>query len=267
MQDTSPAPNPLMDRLARRQPALALGVRHARTTDIARYAHATGHHVVWVDLEHSAIPIDAAGAICATASDLGLVPFVRMPENDLGVIGRVLDAGAQGIIAPRIESAQQALAVAQACRFPPQGHRSAIASLPQFGFRRLPPAELFQAANRAALVQILVESPAGVENAEAILAVDGVDMLAVGTNDLCAELGVPGDFRHPRVRECHEHLLAACIRAGKPLVVGGIPDAGYVAQFIERGAAPFLFTGMDGDLLLGALHERAAQALASVKAS
>lgn len=257
--------HPLLQRLSRREPVLAFGVRQARTTDAARIAHATGHHVLWVDLEHSTIPIDTAGALCAAASDLGLVPFVRVPERDLGVIGRVMDAGAQGIIAPRIETAQQAREVAQACRFPPRGHRSAIAALPQFGLRRMAPAELFAAANDAALVQILLESPQGIENAQAIAAVDGVDMLAVGTNDLCAELGVPGDFRHPRVRECHEHLLAACARAGKPLVIGGVPDAAYVAQFIERGAAPFLFTGIDGDVLLQALRERAAQAAASLQ--
>ncbi|MFS2054563.1 aldolase/citrate lyase family protein, partial [Variovorax sp. CT11-76] len=127
--------SPVMQRLARRQWVAALGVRHARGAEIARLAKASGHHAIWVDLEHSAMPIDAAGAICATALDIGLVPFVRVPEREYGVIGRLLDAGAAGIIVPRVETAEQAADAVAACRFPPEGHRSAIAALPAFGYR------------------------------------------------------------------------------------------------------------------------------------
>ena len=129
--------NPIIDRLARRLPVLAMGVRSSRTGDIARIAKATGHDMIWVDLEHCAMPLDAAAQICACAADIGIAPFVRIPELEYGAIGRVLDGGATGIIAPRIETLAQAQDVIAACRFPPLGHRSAIASLPQFGYRRM----------------------------------------------------------------------------------------------------------------------------------
>ncbi len=252
--------NPVLERLAQRLPVLALGVRHARTGDIARYAHASGHHAIWVDLEHSTMAVDTAAQICATALDLGLVAFVRVPEREYGVIGRLLDGGALGIIAPRIETAEQAADLVAACRFPPLGHRSAIGSLPQLGFRKMPAARLYGAMNRATALKVLIEGPQGVDNAEAIAATPGVDIVGIGTNDLCAEFGVPGDYKHPRVRAAHEHVLAACARAGKPLAIGGIPDNAYAADLIDRGAAPFLMTGIDSDILLAALHERAQQA-------
>lgn len=246
----------LADRLARGERVLALGVRHARTPDIARYAAASGHDLVWVDLEHSTMGADCAAAISAAAADLGLISLVRVPERDYGVIGRLLDGGAMGIIAPRIETADQARDIVQACRFPPHGHRSAIASLPQVGYARMPAPELFAAADATTQLQILIESPLGVANAEAIARVPGVDMLAIGTNDLCAELGLPGDARHPKVREAHLAALDACRRAGKPLAIGGIADPTHNAELLQLGAAPFVMTGIDSDLLLAALRDK-----------
>ena len=129
----------LLERLAAGEPALTVGIRAARTADVARIAHAAGYAALWVDLEHSSMSIDCASQILASAFDLGLEAWVRVPEQDYGVIGRLLDGGATGIIMPRVESAEEAAAVVTAVRFPPRGQRSQIARLPQFGFERLPP--------------------------------------------------------------------------------------------------------------------------------
>jgi 4-hydroxy-2-oxoheptanedioate aldolase len=82
---------------------------------------------------------------------------------------------------------------------------------------------------------------------------------------LTAELGVPGQFQHAQVRKAHEAAIAACRRARKPLAIGGIADGAYAAELIRIGAAPFLFTGIDTDLLLGAASDRIGQALASLR--
>jgi 4-hydroxy-2-oxoheptanedioate aldolase len=254
----------IVERLKAGTPVLALGVRFSRTPDIARIAKATGHHVIWVDLEHSPMTIDTATQICAAAIDVGLVPLVRIPEREYGVIGRLLDGGAMGIIAPRIEDAAQARDLVAACRFPPHGHRSAIATLPHVGYRKLPAGEFNETMNRSTLLKVLIESPRGVQNAGEIAAVAGVDFLGIGANDLCAELGVPGEHGHPKVRDALERVLTACQQAGKPLAIGGIPDANYSAELIAGGAAPFLMTGIDSDILLAAAHARVQQALASI---
>lgn len=270
MQETPAAPrfpgHAMLQRLARGEPVAAFGVRLCRTSDVARLAKATGHHAVWIDLEHSTIPLDAAGAICATAHDLGLLALVRVPEREYGAIGRLLDAGASGLIFPRVETAAQAADLAAACRFPPHGHRSAIAALTQFGFQRLPPAETYQRANDTVLVNMLIESPQGIANAEAIARAPGVDLISIGANDLSAELGVPGDYRHPLMREALDAALDACERAGKPLSIGGIADASLNAELLARGAAPFLMTGIDTDVLGAAMQERAHNALAAYTA-
>jgi len=241
-------------------------VRSSRTADIARIARATGHQAIWIDLEHSTMPIDTAASICAVALDIGLASFVRVPEREYGVIGRLLDGGVLGIIAPRVESVEEAQDIVSACRFPPLGHRSAVATLAQVNFRRLPTEEFNRAMNEATVVMILIESPRGIQNVEAIAALPGVDLVGIGTNDLTAEMGLAGQFRHPEVRKAHESAIFACRRAQKPLAIGGIGDVAYVVELIRLGAAPFMFTGIDADLLVGAARDRVGDVLAALKA-
>jgi 2-keto-3-deoxy-L-rhamnonate aldolase RhmA len=196
--------------------------------------------------------------------DIGLAPFARVPEREYGAIGRLLDGGVLGIIAPRIETVAEAQDVVEACRFPPFGHRSAVATLAHVGYAKWPTAQFNQAMNEATVVKILIESPRGIENIGAIAALPGVDLVGIGTNDLSAELGVAGQYSHASLREAHETAIRACRQAKKPLAIGGIPDLAYSAELIRLGAAPFLFSGIDTDILLGAARDRVVQALASL---
>ncbi len=251
-------------RLRRKEPVTALGVRSARTAEIARLAKASGHDVIWVDLEHSSISIEVASQICSAAIDIGLTPLVRVPEREYGAIGRLLDGGAMGIIAPRIDTAAQAADVVAACRFPPLGHRSAIAQLPAVRYQRLPAAALNEISNRGTIVKVLIETQLGLDNLHQIASLPGIDIIGVGTNDLSAELGVPGQTSHPLVREAHAHALRVCAALGKPLAIGGVSDAAYNLEILRLGGAPFLMTGIDTEMMLSAAHERVRNALQSI---
>ena len=241
--------NAFLDRLRGSELVLMLAIRSSRTADVVRIAKSTGHHAVMVDLEHSTMPLDVAAALCATAGDLGLFPFVRVREREYGALGPLLDCGAQGIIAPRVETAAEAATVARACRFAPRGQRSQLGTVPQAGMRPTPAATLNPALNDATVVQILIETPAGVANADEIAAVDGVDMLGFGANDFTAELGVPGEYGDPRVTEAIAALGAAGARHGKPLMVGGIPDQALLRDLDSLGVCPLRLTGTDTDML------------------
>ena len=238
-----------LDRLRDGELSLMLVIRSSRTADVVRIAKSTGHHAVMIDLEHSAMSLDVAAGLAATAGDLGLFPFVRVPEREYGVIGRLLDCGVGGIVAPRIETAQQAAAVARACRFAPRGQRSQLAAVPQFGMRPTPAAELNRALDDATVVQILVETPAGVGSADEIAAVDGVDMIGFGANDYTAEIGAPGQYGDPRVTEAIAALAGACKRHGKLLMVGGVSDPARLRELDALGVCPLRMTGTDTDML------------------
>lgn len=249
--------SPFLERLRAGEVTLMLGIRVSRTTDVVRMAASTGHDAILVDLEHSAMSIQTAAELCAAAHDLDLRAFVRTPERDYGVIGRLLDGGAHGIVAPRVESAAEASALARACRFPPDGQRSQLASLPMFGMKPTPARILNPEVNSATVVQVIVETPAGVDAVDEIAAVDGVDIVVLGANDFTAELGRPGDHGHPDVREAVASIAEACRRHGKLFMLAGIGDRATYDSLAALGACPLLLTGMDSELLYSAMQQRA----------
>jgi 2-keto-3-deoxy-L-rhamnonate aldolase RhmA len=247
----------VLQKLARGEPLLSLGIRNARTPEIVRIAKTAGYGIVWIDLEHSSISIDCAVQISATAADLGLEAWVRVPEREYGVIGRLLDGGVTGIVAPRVETAEEAQQIVNAARFPPRGYRSQIAHLPQVGYRKLPAPALMAAADRATTIHILLESGKGIDNADAIAAIDGVDILHVGMNDLSVDLGHAGDLRHPDMIVACKRVIAAAHRHGKLAVAGGSSDPVLCMELLNAGAAPIIFAAIDTDVLAVGLNQRA----------
>jgi 2-keto-3-deoxy-L-rhamnonate aldolase RhmA len=249
--------NAFLDRLRDGDQVLMLAVRSSRTADVIRIAKSTGHHAVMIDLEHSTMTLDVAASLCATAADLGLFPFVRVREREYGALGPLLDGGAQGVIAPRVETAAEATAVARACRFAPRGQRSQLATVPQLGLRPTPAVTLNPVLDDATVAAILIETPAGVARAGEIAAVAGVDMLAFGANDFTAELGVPGQYTDPRVTDAIAALAAAAEQHGKLLMVGGVADPALLRDFDALGVCPLRLTGTDTDMLYAGAAARA----------
>ncbi|HEX3779576.1 MAG TPA: aldolase/citrate lyase family protein [Pseudonocardiaceae bacterium] len=248
--------NPFLDRLRAGELTLMLAIRSSRGQDILRIAKTTGHHAVMIDLEHSTMSLDTAAQLCAGAADLGLMPLARVPERSYGAIGRLLDGGAHGIVFPRIETVAQARLVSRACRFPPSGQRSALTMVPQQGMRPTPATSLNPTLDELTVVQVLLETPEGIDNADAIAELDGVDIVGIGANDLTAELGFPGDYRHPGFRAAVETAAKACRRHGKPLQVGGIGDLSIVESLLPLGISSLQLTGTDTDLLFSGAQTR-----------
>ncbi|GGM78633.1 aldolase [Dactylosporangium sucinum] len=245
-----------LGRLRRGRQILMLGIRQARTTDIIRMAKSSGHHAVMIDLEHSSMSVQTACELSAAAGDLGMSAFVRVPERDYGTIGRVLDGGAHGVVAPRIETGAQALEIARSCRFPPVGQRSQVGTVPLFGMRPTPADHLNPAVDARTVVQIIVETPTAIANVDDIAAQEGVDIVVLGANDFTAELGIPGQYDHPALDEAVAATAAACKQHDKLFMLAGIGNPERYNQLASRGACPLILTGMDADLLYRALAAR-----------
>ncbi|HEX4721357.1 MAG TPA: aldolase/citrate lyase family protein [Pseudonocardiaceae bacterium] len=241
--------NQFLDRLRAGELTLMLAIRSSRTTDIVHIAHSTGHHAIMVDLEHCTMSVDVASAMCTAAGSLGMTAIVRIPEREYGMIGRLLDGGAHGIIAPRIETTDEARQIAAACRFAPRGQRSQTAMVPQLGMRPTPATTLNPSLDDAAIVQVLLETPKGIENADAIAELDGIDVLGIGANDFTAEIGVPGDYRDHRLRDAVDTVARAARRNGKLMTIGGVGDQTVLASLLPLGVCSLRMTGPDTALL------------------
>ena len=249
--------NPLMDRLRAGRLGLSMIVKQVQSVDIAIAAHTAGYDAINVDLEHSVIPEFAAAQICLLAQRIGITPIVRVPSHDGHGINRILDAGALGIVAPHVESADQARRVAAAARFAPHGERSVASSWPHLGFRKYPAESVRRVLDGATTVVVMLESPQAIERADEIAAVPGIDILHVGTSDLCDAMGIPGQFGHLRIAESLRHVVSACRRHGRFAGCGGLGNDPDVMQAMVALGVRFLTGGNEWAFMMTEAMRRA----------
>lgn len=249
--------NRLKERLSGDELSLCLRTSLVTSTEIAFVANAAGFDALYVDLEHSTTTVAEAARICSTATALGVTALVRLPAVDDDAAVPLLDAGCQGVIAPRVESADDARRLVARCLFPPLGRRTATGPALLLDYQPVEPADRARHLNEATVLVVMVESPEAVEQAGAIAAVDGVDLVLVGTHDLSCALGVPGAVDSPAVVEQYEQLAAACAAAGTPFGVAGVQDPQVLARYVALGAR-FVTAGSDADLLRSAATQRVA---------
>lgn len=255
---SQPAINRTKALLQRGGVAASFSVSRLRGADTPGIAHACGFPWLFIDQEHNPISLDDAADMCAAALAVGITPIVRVPGHEHHHASRALDGGAQGIVVPHIDTVEEARAVVRSCMYPPAGNRSLTGALPHLGFN--PPTSLGEsmaAMNAQTLVIVMVETEAALANVNAIAAVDGVDVLMVGSNDLAADMGIPGDFRHPRMRDAYRRVVDACRAAGKFAGMGGIYDEALMRDYVEAGVR-FLLGGADIAFMMAAAKQRAA---------
>lgn len=247
--------NGLKERLASGGVALCLRVALTRTNEIAFIADAAGFDALYVDLEHCTASLSETAQICSTANALGLTALVRIASHDDPSVCKLLDGGAMGVIAPHVDTAEQARQVVAACKFAPVGERSLAGPSHRSRYQRLPAGEFVDLANRGTLVAVMLETATAMTNAAAIAAVEGVDLLLVGTADLTANLRLPSAAAHEHVLGLCPEIAAACARHGSALGVGGVADPTLIGRYLERGVR-FVSAGTDSELLLRAANAR-----------
>lgn len=259
MRATEILRNAVNDKLARGEVVASMTVRLVRGVEIVQIAKTAGFDMLYIDMEHSSFSIETTGQICLAALNAGIPAFVRVPSNTPDYISRVLDGGALGIVAPGVGSAEEARAVVQAAKFPPQGERGVGGPFPHLQYRNFPAVEANAVLNDATMVIVQFESADAIERAEEIAAIDGVDMVLIGVNDMLASLGLAGQYDHPKVREAYARTIEACRKHGKHVGVGGLASRPKLAaEFVAMGAR-MISTGTDLQFLLAAATEKASQ--------
>jgi 2-dehydro-3-deoxyglucarate aldolase/4-hydroxy-2-oxoheptanedioate aldolase len=185
------------------------------TSGIARIAAEAGAEFAVFDMEHTGWSVETIKMLIATSRAASLAPIVRVPTTEYHFIARVLDMGAQGVMCPMVESAEQARRLVASAKYPPQGRRGAAFGIAHDDYTAGDLVEKVAAANRESLLIAQIETAAGVENVEAIAAVDGIDVLWIGQYDLSLSLGTPGQFNHSKMADATGRVLAACQQNGK----------------------------------------------------
>ena len=217
-----------------------------------------GWDSVTVDLQHGVQDYLSCVACFQGMQPHGVTPMVRVPWNEFGIIGKVLDAGAYGVICPMINTEEEARRLVGACRYPPQGQRSngPIRAGAYGGFGTYQ-----KTANAEILVMPMIETRQALDNLDAILDVEGIDAIYIGPSDLGFSLGLEPrlDREEPEVLKIYERLLEAVARRG---IVAGIHNGtpAYAKRMIGMG---FRLVTLSNDV--GIMVAAAKSAVAQVK--
>jgi len=249
--------NIALERLKSGQLSLGIGLRQARSVDIGKIMKTCGYDWLFIDMEHGSMSVDSAAQISIAASDAGITPIVRVPGFQHFHATRVLDAGAQGVVFPHVDTAGIAQELARYCRYPPVGQRSVVGAIPQIDFQSLPMAEMTQSVNESTLVAVMIESPKAVNNVDEIAKVDGIDVILVGTNDLCMEMGIPGEIDNPLIVDAIRTIISACNASGKYAGLGGVYTPDLQEEYISMGMR-FILSAQDLAIMMQGATERAA---------
>ncbi|RKK07586.1 hypothetical protein BFJ66_g17511 [Fusarium oxysporum f. sp. cepae] len=218
--------NTLVTKVASGQLCKAFGIKFTTNPQVVQLAKNAEFDSLFIDLEHSTLSIDDVSQLSCVGLLAGITPFVRVPyQCGNGFVQRVLDGGAMGVIFPHIHSSQDAKAAVSISKYPPAGCRSMTGQLPVFSLKRTPQDRVINESNiSASSVILMIETKDAIENIDEIAAVEGVDVLLIGSNDLAIELGVPGGFQTHAFRSALESVSEACRRQGKTMGLAGIYD-------------------------------------------
>jgi 2-dehydro-3-deoxyglucarate aldolase/4-hydroxy-2-oxoheptanedioate aldolase len=207
--------NPVKQRLAAGKVVVGPYVHEFYTAGLPKIVAATGADFVIFDQEHSGWSTESLRTQLLLAHGAGLVPIVNCPGAAYLRDGLFLDIGAMGLMVPHVQTAEQARAIVAGTRYSPAGNRGGAFGIAHDGYRQDEPATVIADANDSILIIAKLESAAAIENAEAIMAVPGIDVALVTGFDLSLDLRIAGQLDHPDILRATEKVLEICARTGK----------------------------------------------------
>ena len=201
-----------------------------------------GYDFLVIDQEHGLGDPTSLAAQLHAMSATPAVGVVRVPWNDHVYLKRVLDVGAEAVLIPSIETAEEARAAVAACRYPPHGRRGTASSSVRASNYGMAPDYVASCADNL-LIACQIESAKAVENIEEILAVDGIDLMFIGPFDLSATVGQMGNLKHPEVARLIGHAEVRIRAAGRPM--GTVPHPGCTWKDMFARGYQFVNAGSD----------------------
>jgi len=203
------------------------------------------------DTEHGPWSIETVQNLIQATAASDITPIVRVAWNDIVMIKRALDVGAYGVIVPWVNTKEEAEQAVRGAKYPPRGVRGCgprRAAL--FGLARK---EYLDVGDDLTMVIVQIETQEAVDNLDEILAVEGIDAIFVGPDDLASSLGVRGQPRHPRNTETIAHILDVAKKAGMPVGLYGLgPDC--IQEHIDQGFQ-FIVLGSDMSFMINGLRD------------
>ena len=209
--ETMPIRKPLKERLQDDEICIGTFLLFLSGGDVVQFLAGLGFDYLIVDMEHGSLDLSRARETILAARACGVAPLVRVAEPQYSLVTRALDAGAEGIVLPRVESRRQCEDLRRCARYAPEGERGVTTFGGHNDFAPVTDVPAFLTErNRNILLIVQIETRAGLANREEILSVEGIDGCLIGTGDLAFSLGYAGQVNHPEVLEAARSVYVTC---------------------------------------------------------
>lgn len=226
--------NALRDKLQQGEPVYGTMIQAVPMPAVAQVMALAGCDFIFFDMEHGPFTMETIASMVQVARLSGVTPLVRVPNDEYHLMVRPLDAGAQGIMIPRVETRAQVEQIMACTMFPPVGKRGCSVSQGQNEFASQNLWEFTEAANRENLIILQIERATAVAEIDDLLAVPGVGGAIIGPNDLALSLGVKDDDKLGALEEPIQRVLDAALRRGVPCGIH-IADLDWLMEWQRRG--------------------------------
>jgi 2-keto-3-deoxy-L-rhamnonate aldolase RhmA len=226
--------NAMREKLQQGEPVYGTMIQAVPMPAIAQVMGLAGCDFVFFDMEHGPFNMETIASMVQVARLTGVTPLVRVPNDEYHLMARPLDAGAQGIMIPRVETRAQVERIIECTMFPPVGNRGCSVSQGQNEFASQNLWAFTEAANQENLIILQIERAAAVAEIDDLLAVPGVGGAIIGPNDLALSLGVREDDQLGALEEPIQRVLDAALRRNIPCGLH-IADLGWLMEWQRRG--------------------------------
>ena len=241
--------NPWRDRILRGEICSVMSVKYAISNEIAMMTKMAGMDGMFIDMEHSVLTIREVSQLITACNYVGVSPIVRIPSKAHWHLSRILDAGAAAVVIPHCETVEQVHEIVKDSKYAPLGRRGCAGNQPILNFQAVPTLLQNDLLNRETMVIPMIETPGAVELTDEFFAIEGVDGILVGSNDLCTDLGIPGQYDNRKYLDSITKVIQAGVKAGKPIGIGGIGGRlDLLEKFFQMGAT-WSLSGADGAML------------------
>jgi 2-dehydro-3-deoxyglucarate aldolase/4-hydroxy-2-oxoheptanedioate aldolase len=207
--------NNLKERLRQGKKVTGAMVTLFDNPDLAQILKVCGYDFFIVDCEHGSFDFAAVAKLFGLARMAGIPGLVRINEVKREAVLKYMDAGAAGILLPSTETVEQAKALVEYAKYAPLGNRGVSLTRMHTGYEKVTPVDYMKKSNEETILMLQIESVAGVENIDQLMAVEGIDAAFVGPNDLTQDMGIMGQKDHPRFIEAVDKIIASAKKNNK----------------------------------------------------
>lgn len=243
--------NRLLKRIKVDEVALGFIMRMITGRGLIEAALCSGHDFIYIDTQHELFSEDTVKDLLSQSRWTDLATLVRVRSSSDPNMTVYLDAGASGILVPDVNDAAQAQRIVERCKYPPVGARSFPGPQPGAWAKPVSVRETMALSNASTVLACMIETQKGLDNIDAIAAVDGIDILHVGCTDMLIALGKEDEPDCPELADAIHRVSEATRRHGKVLGIGGDRNPQRRTGYLRAGAR-FMTTDIDSNLFLNA---------------